>query len=159
MQNKDPVGVTMKSRWSWTATLALAGCLVAVVYAQERPLTEVTFPDIAAGFKDGSRWLTYSGDYSGQRHSPLTQITPANVRQLAAQWTFQTELPGKFETSSLLIDGVLYVTGLTNRAWALDAKTGRELWRYQRRLPADVVACCGLVNRGFAALGRSFFMA
>ncbi len=51
---------------------------------------QVTFEDIAAGLKDPSKWLTYSGTYDGQRHSPLTQITPANVHQLTAQWTFQT---------------------------------------------------------------------
>jgi alcohol dehydrogenase (cytochrome c) len=99
----------------------------------------ITAADIAAGLKNPARWLTYSGDYTGQRHSPLKQITPANVGQLAAQWTFQNgiALAGqKFETSPLVIDGVMYATGALNYAWAIDAKSGRQLWRYQRQLPA-----------------------
>ena len=51
---------------------------------------DITIQDLRNGFKDPSRWLSYSGDYTSQRHSPLTQITPANVNRLAAQWTFQS---------------------------------------------------------------------
>ena len=70
-------------------------------------------------------------------HSPLKQITPQNVNQLAAQWTFQNNvsLPGqKFETTPLVVDGVIYATGALNYAWAIDARTGRQLWRYQHQL-------------------------
>jgi glucose dehydrogenase len=59
--------------------------------AQQTASAAVTFQDLLDGLKNPSRWLTYSGDYSGQRHSPLTQITPANVDRLAARWTFQSE--------------------------------------------------------------------
>ena len=65
--------------------------------------------DLLDGLANPARWLTYSGDYSGRRHSPLTQITPANAGQLAAQWTFQTGVAGKFEATPIVIDGVLYV--------------------------------------------------
>ena len=65
------------------------------------------------------------GDYNGQRHSPLTQITPENVNQLSAQWTFQTGTLGSFQTTPIVIDGVLYVTGFNNNAWAIDARSGR----------------------------------
>ncbi len=51
----------------------------------------VTSQDLLDGFKNPSRWLTFSGNYTGQRHSPLKQITPENVRRLTAQWTFQAE--------------------------------------------------------------------
>ncbi len=54
------------------------------------PLPGITYRDILDGLKDPARWLTYSGDYTGQRHSPLTQITPQNVAGLKHQWTFQT---------------------------------------------------------------------
>src|SRR4051794_19001913 len=56
----------------------------------------VTEKDLLAGLADPTKWLTVSGDYTSQRNSPLTQITPANVGQLAAQWTFQTNVQGKF---------------------------------------------------------------
>src|SRR6185369_2773700 len=76
--------------------------------------TSVTNQDLLGGLQDGTRWLTYSGDYNGQRHSPLTEITPANVHQLSAQWTFQTNQLGSFQTTPLVLDGVLYVTGFNN---------------------------------------------
>ena len=68
------------------------------------------------------------GDYSGRRHSPLTQITPDNIGDLRSIWTFQsgTTTRGRgWEGTPLLDDGVLYVTGSNNYAWALDARTGR----------------------------------
>ena len=119
----------------------------------------ITSQDLLDGLKDPSRWLMYSGDYSGRRHSPLTQITPANVGQLTPQWTFQTGVLGKFEATPIVIDGVLYYTGQNNNAWAIDARTGRSLWRYQRTLPAGLSVCCGNVNRGFAVYRDRLIMA
>ena len=74
------------------------------------------------------------------------------------QWTFQTGTLGNFETTTLVRDNVLYVTGPQNVAWALDARTGRQIWRYRRELPHGLTACCGLVNRGFGVLGDKLFM-
>ena len=119
----------------------------------------VTNRDLLDGLKDQSRWLTYSGTYDGQRHSPLSQITPDNVDRLTAQWTFQTGQLGSFQTTPLVHDGVLYVTGFNNTAWAIDARSGRAIWRYRRNLPEDLKLCCGAVNRGFAVLGDRLFMA
>ena len=119
---------------------------------------DITKKELLDGLSNPSRWLTYSGDYSGQRFSPLTQITPANAGQLAAQWTFQTGVNNKFEATPLVIDGILYVTGALNHAWAIDGRTGRQIWRYQRKLPETLKVCCGLVNRGFAVFGDRLFM-
>ncbi len=119
---------------------------------------QVTPQDLLDGLKEPTRWLTYGGDYNGHRHSPLTQITPENVNQLTAQWTFQTGQLGSFQTTPLVIDGVLYVTGFNNNAWAIDARSGRTIWRYRRDLPEDWRGCCGAVNRGFGVLGDRLFM-
>jgi alcohol dehydrogenase (cytochrome c) len=127
--------------------------------AQQAGGPPITPQDIADGLKDPGRWLTVGGDYNGQRHSPLTEITPANVGRLTAQWTFQTGTLGSFQTTPLLIDGVLYVTGFNNNAWAIDARSGRQIWRYRRDIPTDLHNCCGAVNRGFAVLGDRLFMA
>jgi len=145
-------------------TTAGAVCLLALVLGgvaatAQQPSNTITFQDLLQGLKDPTRWLTFSGDYSGQRHSPLTQITPENVKHLSAQWTFQTDTPGKFEATPIVLDGVLYVTGANNLAWALDARTGRPIWRYRRDLPDGVVVCCGRVNRGFGILGDTLYMA
>src|SRR5688500_18752257 len=115
--------------------------------------------DLLDGLANPSRWLTYSGDYSGRRHSPLTQITPTNAVQLSAQWTFQTGVPGKFEATPIVVDGVLYVAGPQNHAWAVDGRTGRLIWRYQRPVPEGLKACCGRVHRGLAVHGDRVFMA
>ena len=132
--------------------------LVAVAQGNSGP----SYDDILQGFADSSRWLTYSGDYSGQRHSPLTQITKDNVQQLRPVWTFQTGTTTRgrgFETTPLIDDGVLYVTGSNNYAWAIDAKTGRSFWQYRRNLPNDLTyGSSSPVNRGFGMLGDSLFM-
>jgi alcohol dehydrogenase (cytochrome c) len=73
-------------------------------------------------------WLTYHGDYSGQRHSRLSQITPENVNQLKEVWRFQTG-QGQIKGTPILANGVIYVT-TTDNLWAIDARTARELWRY-----------------------------
>src|SRR5262249_1919972 len=78
----------------------------------ERP---VTGQDLIDGLKNPSRWLTFSGDYNGRRHSPLNQLTPENVAGLVPQWIFQTDIPGLpgrgIENTPLVVDGILYVTG------------------------------------------------
>jgi alcohol dehydrogenase (cytochrome c) len=131
-----------------------------VLRAQQAPPPPISQQDLLDGLKeDGSSWLLFGGNYSNHRHSPLTQITPANVNRLIPQWTFQTATLGNFEATTLLRDNVLYVTGPQNVAWAIDARTGRQIWRYRRELPATgLTACCGLVNHGFAALGDRLFM-
>jgi alcohol dehydrogenase (cytochrome c) len=74
-------------------------------------------------------WLTYHGDYSGQRHSRLTQITPENVHRLGLAWTFQTGQNVQIKASPILANGIVYLTTPDN-IWALDVRTGRQLWRY-----------------------------
>jgi alcohol dehydrogenase (cytochrome c) len=139
-----------------------AACGVVLAFAaapgaQQKP-EPVTSERLVAGHRDQSQWLMAGGDYTAQRHSPLTQVTPQNVGRLAHQWTFQTGTLGALETTTLVHDGVLYVTGPNNYAWALDARTGKSFWRYRRTLPADLRVCCGPVNRGFAMLGNRLFM-
>ncbi len=122
----------------------------------------VTYEDLLNGLSEPSKWLTYSGDYTGQRHSPLTMITPENVQDLVPIWTFQTGTMTRgrgFETTPLVLDGVLYVTGSNNFAWALDARTGRPFWQYRRNLPDDLTyGSSAPVNRGFGILGDRLFM-
>jgi alcohol dehydrogenase (cytochrome c) len=74
-------------------------------------------------------WPTYHGDYSGRRHSPLTQITPDNVKQLGLAWAFQTGRSDQIKASPILVNGVMYVTA-PDHLWAIDARNGRQLWHY-----------------------------
>ena len=149
----------MRAIFRLALVAALATATVSLLAQQQAPPPPVTAQDLLGGLPaDGSSWLTFGGNYSNHRHSPLTQISPANVGRLQPQWTFQTATLGNFEVTSLLRDNVLYVTGPQNVAWAIDARTGRQIWRYRRELPPNLTACCGLVNHGFGVLGDKLFM-
>ena len=119
---------------------------------------QVTFDRLLNSAKEPQNWLTYSGDYAGRRHSALDQINLANVRTLTAKWVYQTGAEGKLEATPLVVDGVLYATAQDDRAFALDAHSGRPIWLYQRQLPGDLRPCCGHVNRGLAILGNKVFL-
>ena len=71
-------------------------------------------------------WPTYHGDYTGQRHSKLAQITPANVHQLTLAWAFQTNQPQQIKATPILVNGVIYITTPDN-LWAIDARSGRQI--------------------------------
>ena len=143
------------------ACVAALAALGTLLVAQESVPAGVTFQDLLQGYRNPARWLTFSGDYSGQRHSPLKQITPENAHRLTAQWAFQTGIIPRrgFEGTPLAADGVVYLTGPFNNAWALDARTGRPFWRYRRDLPTDLTyGNVSPVNRGFGLLGDRLFM-
>jgi alcohol dehydrogenase (cytochrome c) len=74
-------------------------------------------------------WPTYHGDYSGKRHSGLTQISPQNVSSLKLAWAFQTDQTAAIKSSPLFADGILYFT-VPNIVWAVDARSGHQIWRY-----------------------------
>ena len=119
---------------------------------------QVTFERLLNSAKEPQNWLTYSGDYAGQRFSTLDQVNTTTAQSLVVKWVYQTGATGKFETTPLVADGILYATGQDDRAFALDARTGRPIWLYQRQLPSDIRPCCGRVNRGLAILGDKVFM-
>jgi alcohol dehydrogenase (cytochrome c) len=121
---------------------------------------QVTRERLLKASDEPHNWLTYSGDYASRRYSMLKQINKATVERLEKRWSFRMESAERFETTPLVIDGLMYVTGPANRAYALDARTGRLIWSYDRKLTErGIIACCGRVNRGFAALGGLLFLA
>jgi PQQ-dependent dehydrogenase (methanol/ethanol family) len=123
------------------------------------PQTPVSPEEIAAIMhpKAGD-WPTYNGTVDGNRHSPLGQVNRGNVSKLQLQWLYPIPL-GSLETTPLVIDGVMYVTG-HNQVYALSGKSGREIWRYQRpQSPAGTISGDAAVgaNRGVAVLGDRVF--
>ena len=172
--------------------LLLAGCLWTLAGCEtypKHPVTQTqvpfyqlneanrkTAPPVAARvtserIRDARRaepqnWLTYYGDYSGQRYSRLDQITTANVAGLRPAWNFQFGVIGlvanpatySFEAAPIVVDGVMFVSGWDGYVWALNAETGEMLWQYKHSIPLDTPLCCGNVNRGVAvARGRVYF--
>lgn len=132
----------------------------------------VTFEDIL--HPSAGDWLTYNGDPSGNRYSKLAQINIANVHQLQLQWVYTVPLWKQFypdtsyyrenmqyfglETTPLVVDGILYATG-PQQAYALDARTGQQIWLYKRNRTPGIVGDAGLAsNRGLAILGDKVFM-
>jgi alcohol dehydrogenase (cytochrome c) len=119
---------------------------------------QVTFQRLTAAPSEPQNWLTYSGNYHSTRYSPLTQITPANVKNLKLQWVYQAPVAGNWQTTPLVVDGMMYITQRLNDVVALDATTGRALWIYRYTPDADRIVCCGANNRGVAILGDTLFM-
>ena len=146
-----PIGASLWPRFLLALTVAIlaAGTIRA----------QVSYERILGASQEPGNWLTYSGGYAGWRYSGLDQINVGNASRLSLAWAFQTADLGQFETTPLVVDGVLYGTGQNDRAFALDARTGRAIWRYQRNLPEKLQPCCGAVNRGFAILENRLFMA
>ena len=94
-----------------------------------------------------SDWPLYGRDYNNQRFSPLTQINRKNIDQLQLSWKYKTDKKSTFQTTPIVIDGVMYITTPFNDVIALDAVTGKEKWRYKHQLKQKNF-CCGPANRG-----------
>ncbi len=134
-----------------------SGLLAAGLVSAQAP---VTFDRIQNSGKEPQNWLTYSGNVLGQRYSELAQITPANVGNLEMKWAFQARSTEKFETTPLVVDGIMYITEAPNDVIALDAVAGKTYWVLASYTPStDARPCCGRVNRGVAILGDTLFMA
>src|SRR4029077_19990468 len=118
------------------------------------------FERILGANKEPQNWLTYSGSLTSQRHSALTQITPANAKDLTLQWVFQSQSLDKHEVTPLVVDGVMYTIQSPNDVIALNAATGRTIWNYRHRpAPETKNPCCGNLTRGVAILGNKLFLA
>jgi glucose dehydrogenase len=98
------------------ALAAVLECLPAIAQPVAAPVTSQM---LLEGLKDPTKWLMFGGDYTSQRHSPLTRLTPQNVNRLTPQWLFQSQTPAPgrgFETTPIVLDGVMYITGNNNHA-------------------------------------------
>src|SRR4051812_2083162 len=97
--------------------------------------SQVPSSRIVNAAKEPENWLTYSGNYQGHRHSMLKQLTTANVSGLRVTWAYQLPF-GHAEVSPVVLDGIMYLSG-PNWAAALDAASGRPLWKWDRAIPSD----------------------
>ena len=106
-------------------------------------------------------WLAYGRDYQEQRFSPLTQINKENIDELELAWSFDMLTTRGLESSPIVADGVMYMTGSWSVVYAIDPKTGEELWSYDPEVPGDWArkACCDVVNRGVAVYDGAVYVA
>ena len=117
----------------------------------------LSFDRLRNSAAEPQNWLTYWGDYQGRHYSSLKQIDTANVGRLQAQWSAQ--LPGQsiLEATPLVVDGIMYTSGSPGTVVALDARTGLQIWRYQRQQKKVNPYEINPFNRGVAVLGNRVF--
>jgi alcohol dehydrogenase (cytochrome c) len=106
----------------------------------------------------GADWTSYNGDYTGRRYSNLNKITSANVARLRAAWVFHPGNSQRLEVTPVVIRGVMYITS-ANDVFALDARTGRNLWHYQRPISSGLLDdAAAHKNRGVAVWNDSIYV-
>lgn len=120
--------------------------------------TAVTERRLLQAQSDPQDWLTFNGTYRSNHYSLLSQITTENIDNLELKWVFQSQSLDAYESTPLVVNGVLY-TMQGDNVVALDARTGRLFWIYKHNAATDVRLCCGRVNRGLAILGETLFLA
>lgn len=112
----------------------------------------VTHQMIDADARTGGDVLTWGLGTQGQRYSPLRQVNTRNVGKLVPAWAFSFggEKQRGQESQPVIHNGRMFVTASYSRLFALDAATGRKLWKYEHRLPDGIMPCCDVINRGAA---------
>ena len=120
---------------------------------------QVTEEDLKNDQVDTSRVLTNGMGRHLQRYSPLETLNKENVKNLVPAWAFSLggEKQRGQETQPLVHDGIMYITGSYSRLYAIDVKTGQEVWQYDARLPEGILPCCDVVNRGGAIYGDKIY--
>ena len=107
---------------------------------------------LRAADADSSEWLSYGRTYTEQRHSPLRQVDEQSVSRLGLAWSVDLQTLRGLEATSLVSDGVLFTTSAWSVVYAIDARKGTVLWRYDPAVPKEHAkfVCCDVVNRGVA---------
>jgi alcohol dehydrogenase (cytochrome c) len=142
-----------------THTFKALALLVGLTLLAATSTAQNVTPDrILNAAREPQNWLTYGGGYASNRYTPLKQITPQNVKNLEHQWVLQGQVLGAWQSTPLVVDGIMYLTERPNDVIALDAKTGRVFWVYRYNNSADQRVCCGANNRGLAIHGDTLFM-
>jgi alcohol dehydrogenase (cytochrome c) len=118
-----------------------------------RPVTNARLTD-----PEPQNWLMTRGNYQGWGYSPLDQINPSNVKRLTPVWSFSTGVDSGHEAPLLVNNGFMFVTTPYNQLLALEARTGKLLWRYKRELPEGFSALHN-TNRGVALYGDKVYLA
>jgi alcohol dehydrogenase (cytochrome c) len=121
--------------------------------------TNVTQQLLDNAAKDQNNFLHTNGNYAQTRFYPNKQINKDNVSKLHPAWIFQTEVKESLETSPIVVNGTMFATTSYSHVYAIDAKTGVELWHYKPKLGVITTYCCGPNNRGVAVADDKVFVA
>ncbi|HKV75972.1 MAG TPA: PQQ-binding-like beta-propeller repeat protein [Gemmatimonadales bacterium] len=118
-------------------------------------LLALIVPSLAAA--QSADWPLHDHDLGGQRYSPLASIDTANVSRLDTLWTWHSGVSATFQTTPVIVGGRIYLSLPFSSVAALDARSGKELWRYSHK-PRTTKLCCGPANRGVAVAGGRVFV-
>jgi alcohol dehydrogenase (cytochrome c) len=132
--------------------IKLLNLLVCAGLASMAAQAQVTDQMISDDAKSPGDVLSWGMGNQGQRYSPLKQISTATVAKLVPAWSFSFggEKQRGQESQPLVHKGKMFVTASYSRIFALDAATGKKLWKYEHRLPEGIMPCCDVINRGAA---------
>ncbi len=119
----------------------------------------VSQAELSASAKDAANFLMTNGNYSQTRYYPNKQINTTNVTKLHPAWIFQMDVKDSLETSPIISAGVMYVTTAFDHIYAIDAKSGAQLWEYQYKMGPITTFCCGPNNRGVAVYDNMVYFA
>ena len=118
----------------------------------------ITWERLVNAKDEPHNWLMYNGTLDAQRHSRLDEVNVSNVDELELKWAYQIPEIDRAETVPVVVDGIMFITEAPSNVVAVDARTGRQYWRYNHEMPEDLRICCGRNNRGIAILGETLFM-
>ncbi len=142
--------------------LAFALALLPVVAMAEGPgagkLPYSPVTDARLQNPEARNWLAYRGNYAGWGYSPLEKVNNKNVSKLQLAWSFTTGVQEGHQSPPIVNDGYMFITTPQNQVIALDAKTGMEIWRYKKEIPAELFQLHP-TNRGVALYGDKVFVA
>ncbi len=127
----------MRLCFALTAVAMLASLSACDRRADRSEPAAVNQERLLAADQEPQNWLTYGRTYSEQRFSPLAQITTENVKRLGLAWSYEFRDGRGVEATPIVVDGVMYVTSAWSIVYALDAKTGKELWVYDPEVPRE----------------------
>ena len=118
----------------------------------EKKIANITQERIINADNEPNVWLSYGRNYEEQRFSPLTQINKNTINKLELAWSFDMDSTRALESTPIVDDGIMFLTSEWSIIYAIDAKTGNEVWYYDPEVPKDWgrKACCDVVNRGAA---------
>src|SRR5207244_5309618 len=165
------VGMMHWARWS--ATVAVAALVAAPLCGQGSggaadplpgaPPHAVVTNDMLLNAAASGDWLMYGHNYWNNRFSPLKTINTTNVKNLVprAVYTHGASTLGSFETTPIVVAGIMYITSPAtpnNIVRAFDLRTQKMLWHYEHKNGPVSTACCGPNNRGVAVSGGSVFV-
>lgn len=152
--------ITFKRLFTGTFAVALSFGLMAADVAANPGAAKVDAKRLMSAHKEPGSWMTRGGSYYETYFSPLDKINTSNVSQLGLAWHGDFDTNRGQQATPLFIDGVLYTSTSWSKVYAYDAVTGKELWRYDPKVPGTIAksACCDVVNRGVAAWNGKIYV-